>query len=173
MQLDPNTGAVLNTFSTVPSGCTGASVWGSPSVDASGDIYIATGNPGTCSQAEPYAVAVVKLSSTLNYISSWAVPTSQQVSDSDFGNTPTLFAGTVTSTGPLRTLIGVANKNGLYYVFDAANIGSGPIKKLRVAGGGSDPETGGGSISPSSYDGKYIYVAGGKTTFAASAPNSA
>ena len=164
VQLDPNTGNVLHQFSTVPSGCIGASVWGSPTVDAVGNVYVATGNGGTCSVSEPYAVAVLKLSATLGLLSHWQVPLKQRLSDGDFGNTPTLFSGTVSLTGTLRSLLGVANKNGLYYVFDTTKLGAGPVKQLRVAVGGNDPETGGGSISPSSWDGTRIYVAGGTTT---------
>jgi len=164
VQVDPNTGQVLHQFSTVPNGCLGASVWGSPTVDAAGNVYIATGNGGTCSQHETYAVAVLKLSSTLGLLSSWQVPLKQQLSDGDFGNTPTLFTGTVTPKGTMRSLLGIANKNGLYYVFDTTNLGAGPVKQIRVAVGGNDPEKGGGSISPSSWDGSRIYVGGGNTT---------
>jgi PQQ-like domain len=166
VQLDSNTGTVLHRFSTVPSGCIGASVWGSPTVDAVGDVYIATGNGGTCSASEPYAVAVLKLSASLGLLSHWQVPLTQRLSDGDFGNTPTLFTGTVSPTGAQRSLVGVANKNGLYYVFDTANLAAGPVKQIRVAVGGNDPEQGGGSISPSSWDGTRIYVAGGNTTIA-------
>ncbi len=166
VQLNPNSGKVVNRFYTVPTGCIGASVWGSPTVDAAGDVYIATGNGGSCSQSEPYGVAVLKLTATLGLLSYWQVPAVQRLSDGDFGNTPTLFAGTVSPTGALRSLVGVANKNGLYYVFDTANLGAGPVKQIRVAAGGNDPEQGGGSISPSSWDGTRIYVAGGNTTIA-------
>jgi outer membrane protein assembly factor BamB len=164
VQIDPNTGQVLHQFFTVPSGCVGASVWGSPTVDAAGNVYVATGNGGSCSQHETYAVAVLKLTSTLGLLNSWAVPLKQQLADGDFGNTPTLFSGTVSPTGTLRSLLGIANKNGIYYVFDTANLAAGPLKQIRVAGGGNDPEKGGGSISPSSWDGTHIYVAGGNTT---------
>ncbi len=167
VQLDPNTGNILHQFFTVPNGCIGASVWGSPTVDAAGDVYVATGNGGSCSQHEPYAVAVLKLSSTLGLLSSWQVPAKQQLADGDFGNTPTLFSGTVSPTGKLRSLLGIANKNGIYYVFDTANLAAGPVKQIRVAVGGNDPEKGGGSISPSSWDGTHIYVGGGNTTIGA------
>jgi len=164
VRLDTGTGSVVNTFTTVPSGCTGASVWGSPAADSAGNIYVATGNNGSCGSSEPYAEAVLKLSASLGVVAHWQVPASQSVSDGDFGNTPTLFTGTVTHTGALRSLLGVANKNGYYYVFDTAKLSSGPVRRLHVARGGSDPELGGGSISPSSWDGFHIFVAGGNTT---------
>jgi PQQ-like domain len=161
-QLDPNSGAVLNTFYTVLPSCKGASVWGSASVDTSGDVYVATGNGGGCKN-EPYATAVLKLTATLNLLSSWKVPAAELPGgDFDFGSTPTQFSGTVATGGQPRSLIGVANKNGIYYVFDQSNIGAGPVARVRIAVGGSNPAL--GSISPSSWDGSTLYIAGGKTT---------
>lgn len=160
-QLDPNSGAVLHTFSTVAASCKGASVWGSASVDPSGDVYVATGNGGGCKR-EPYATAVLKLTLNLNLLSAWQVPAAERPGgDLDFGSTPTLFPGTVTPGGQLRSLLGVANKNGVYYVFDVSNVSAGPVARVRIAVGGGGPQLGG--ISPSSWDGTTLYVAGGKT----------
>src|SRR5207248_2849270 len=78
--------------------------------------------------------------------------------DSDFGSTPTLFWGTVTPGGASRALVGVANKNGLYYVFDRVNVAGGPVARLRIAQGGNPPTSGNGSISPSAFDGVRLYV---------------
>jgi hypothetical protein len=161
VQLDPGTGTVLHTFDVVPNGCLGGSVWGSAVADALGNIYVATGNAGKCTSTEPYAVAVLKLSPTLGLESQWQVPAAEQVYDSDFGSTPTMFSGTVTSGGTLFALVGVANKNGIYYVFDQNNISAGPVQRLRIAVGGGAFK---GSISPSSWDGRRLYVAGGNTT---------
>jgi hypothetical protein len=163
VRFDAATGQPLNVFSVVPSGCRGGGVWGSPSVDASGDVYVATGNGGSCTTAEPLAVAILKLSPTLGLLSHWQVPSTEQVSDGDFGSTPTMFTGTVTSGGALRSLVGVPNKNGTYYVFDRSNLSAGPVARLKIANGGNCPECGNGSISPSAWDGKWIYVAGGST----------
>jgi hypothetical protein len=161
-QLDPNSGAVLNTFSTVVTSCKGASVWGSASIDTSGDVYVATGNGGGCKN-EPYATAVLKLTPTLSLLSAWQVPAAERPGgDFDFGSTPTVFTGTVASGGAPRSLIGVGNKNGIYYVFDPSNVSAGPVARLRIAVGGSGPQL--GVISPSSWDGRTLYVAGGKTT---------
>jgi hypothetical protein len=161
VQLDPGTGTVLHTFDVVPNGCLGGSVWGSAVADALGNIYVATGNAGKCTSTEPYAVAVLKLSSTLGLESQWQVPAAEQVYDSDFGSTPTMFSGTVTPGGTLSALVGVPNKNGIYYVFDQNNISAGPVQRLRIAVGGGAFK---GSISPSSWDGSTLYVAGGNTT---------
>jgi hypothetical protein len=162
--LNASTGAIQNTFNVVPNGCVGASVWGSVSIDTSNaTLYFATGNGGSCSQQETNAVAVVKLNaSDLTFVGSWKVPSSQQVSDGDFGSTPTIFTATI--GGTLHRLVGVANKNGIYYAFDEANISQGPVWQDTIAVGGSGPEGGQGSISPSAWDGTNLYVAGGNTT---------
>ena len=164
LQLDGSTGAIQNTFNVVPNGCTGASVWGSVTIDTSNNtLYFATGNGGGCSSNETNAVAVVELSAAnLSYVSSWQVPSSQQISDGDFGDTPTIF--TATLNGTTHRLIGVANKNGIYYALDEANIAAGPVWQDSIAVPGSGPEGGQGSISPSAWDGTNLYVAGGNTT---------
>jgi polyvinyl alcohol dehydrogenase (cytochrome) len=163
-KLNVTNGSIQNTFNVVPNGCTGAGVWGSVTVDDSDkSIYFVTGNGNICGQPEPYAVALVKLrASDLSVVSSWQVPQSQQVSDSDFGSTPTLFSATI--NGTVHKLVGAGNKNGIYYAFDRTNIGNGPIWQDQVAIGGSGPESGQGTISPSSWDGKMLYVGGGNTT---------
>ncbi|MDQ6846609.1 MAG: hypothetical protein M3019_03375 [Candidatus Dormibacteraeota bacterium] len=161
-QLDPATGTVRHSFATVPSGCLGGSIWGSPTSDTAGNVYVATGNPGGgCRSSEPYAPAVLELSPTLALAGSWQLPVAEQGPDSDFGSTPTMFTGTVTPGGTLLALLGVANKNGIYYVFQQGNVGAGPLQRVRVANG-----TGGfkGSISPSSWDGSRLYIAGGNTS---------
>ena len=62
VQVNASTGAIQNTFITVPNGCTGASVWSSPAIDeANGILYFTTGEQGTCSTNEPFAIALVIL----------------------------------------------------------------------------------------------------------------
>lgn len=151
-------GAIRDTLYTAPSGCTGASIWGSPAVDTStGDIYFATGNGGTTCTA-PLSVALVQASSSLALLGSWQVPPGAHGTDSDFGSTPTLF----TSGGV--PMVGIQNKNGTYYAFDRSSISSGPVWQTQIAKGGDCPECGAGDISPSAWDGKYLYVGGGNTT---------
>ena len=164
LQLDGSTGTTQNTYNVVPNGCTGASVWGSVTIDTSNNtLYFATGNGGGCSSNETTAEAIVELhTSDLSFVSSWQVPSSQQVSDGDFGDTPTIF--TATLNGTTHRLIGVANKNGRYYALDEANIAAGPVWQDSIAVPGSGPEGGQGSISPSAWDGTNLYVAGGNTT---------
>jgi hypothetical protein len=171
VQLDAGTGIVQHVFNVVPFGCTGGSIWGSPTVDQSdGSIYVATGDDGSCLfGSEPYSTAVLKLRATdLTLLGAWKVPKGEQVGgtvtgNGDFGSAPTLFTGSVTPGGPLRNLVGVANKNGIFYVFDRSNLSQGPVARVQVANSSANPFAG-GSISPASWDGQRVYVAGAGTT---------
>ncbi len=152
------TGVIRHTLFTAPSGCTGAGVWGSPALDTStGDIYFATGN-GSTTCTEPLAVAVIQASSSLALLSSWQIPPADRGPDSDFGSTPTLF------TAGGTPMLGLQNKNGVYYAFDRRSLGSGPAWRTSISKAGECPECGTGGISPSAWDGKQLYVGGGTTT---------
>ena len=165
VQLSATTGQIQHIFDTVPNGCTGASVWGSPTIDEqAGTIYFVTGNGSYCNgNKEPYGTAFVELrASDLSLIGSWQVPAKQVGIDSDFGTTPTLFQATI--NGTLTQLVGAANKNGYFYTLKRGALGSGPVWTTRVAAGGYCPECGDGSIAPAAWDGTNLYVAGGKAT---------
>jgi len=157
VQLDASTGKVLHDFDTVPDGCLGGSVWGSPTLDVQNNaVYFGTGNPAQCSTSEPYAVALVKLRlSDLSFLDAWQVPRQQQIPDSDFGATPTLFEATI--GGVKHQMIGLPNKNGVYYAFDRTAIGRGPVWKLSLGGIYS--------IASSAWDGSRLYVGGRDTTY--------
>ena len=160
VRLDAATGAVQSTFNVVPTGCTGAGVWGTPTVDANtGIVYFATGNGGSCSSSETYAVSLVAVhASDLSLVSSWQIPPAQQVPDGDFGSTPTLFSATI--SGSPKSMVGIIGKNGFYYSFDRTAIGNGPVWQARIAAGGSCPECGYGPIAPAAWDGQQLYVGG-------------
>ena len=162
VQMDVSTGVVQHTFNVVPNGCTGGSVWGSPAIDAAaGTLYFGTGNRGRCSQPTPFAVALVELSaSNLAFIGSWQVPASQQVPDSDFGSTPTLFQATI--GGVLQQLVGLENKNGIYYTLARGKLSQGPLWQATIAAGSTTAQT--EIFSPSAWDGSHLYVAGGHAT---------
>jgi polyvinyl alcohol dehydrogenase (cytochrome) len=164
VRMNAATGTVQNTLYTVPAGCTGATVWGSPAVDtATGDLYFATGNAGSCGSPEPLAVAMVQTDSSLNLLGSWQVPSGHTPNnDSDFGSTPTLFHASI--SGAIHQMVGVQNKNGIYYAFDRSAISNGPLWHRRVAAAGECPTCGKGDISPSAYDGQHVFVGSGQTT---------
>jgi polyvinyl alcohol dehydrogenase (cytochrome) len=163
VKLSAATGAVQSTFYTAPSGCVGAGVWGSAALDpASGNIFFGTGNAGSCGTAEPLAVALVELSPSLSLVSHWQIPAAQHGPDSDFGSTPTMFSGTLNGTS--TPLVGLQNKNGVYYAFRRAAVSAGPVWRARIAAAGQCPECGKGDIPPSAWDGQRLYIAGGNTT---------
>lgn len=164
VQMDASTGKILHVFNVVPNGCTGGGVWGSATIDESaGYLYFVTGNAGSCSTSETMAVAIIRLkAANLSFVSSWQVPASEQLFDTDFGSTPTLFTATI--NGTLTSMVGVPNKNGVYYAFNRNLIHVGPVWRARIAAGGACPTCGDGSISPSAWDGATLYVAGGRTT---------
>jgi polyvinyl alcohol dehydrogenase (cytochrome) len=166
VQLDARTGATRHVFETVPHGCSGGGIWGSPAVDdGAGIVYVATGDSDAadCSQPAPHAQALVALrASDLRVLDSWQVPPQDRVEDGDFGSTPTLFTARI--GGRDRSLVGVANKNGTYYAFDRNHVGQGPIWQVAIARGGSCPYCGDGSIASSSFDGTRLFVAGGATS---------
>jgi polyvinyl alcohol dehydrogenase (cytochrome) len=163
VRMDAATGTVKNTLYTVPAGCNGADVWGSPTVDtATGDIYFATGNTGWCSSPESLAAAVIKTNSSLSLLSSWQVPPGQLPNDdSDFGSTPTLFRASI--SGVVHPMVGIQNKNGIYYAFDRSAISRGPLWHQQMAGGGECPECGDADIAPSAYDGHHLLVGSAQT----------
>lgn len=162
-QLNATNGTIQHVFNLVPSGCTGAGVWGSPTIDAaSGKLYVASGNPGSCSTAEPYAEAVVELKTAdLSFVASWQVRGSDKA-DLDFGSTPTLFTATI--HGVVHAMLGVPNKDGKFYALDRNALSSGPLWYAILGRTGACPQCGNGSISPSAWDGTSLYAGSGATT---------
>jgi len=165
VQLNAASGAIQHILNIVPNGCVGGAVWGSLTIDeTSGMLYFGTGNgsPNACLNNEPLASAIVEVNaSDLSPVSSWQLTTNPSL-DFDIGSTPTLFKAAV--KGVSHAMVGVVSKDGNYYAFDRTNISAGPLWKSAISVGGSSPETGNGSISAGSYDGTYLYQAGGITT---------
>jgi polyvinyl alcohol dehydrogenase (cytochrome) len=163
VKLDAATGAVQATA------VTGGGVWGTPTIDAAaGRVYVPVGGPAP-GNAGPFANALVELNaSDLSVVASWALPAFQQLSDGDFGSVPTLFRARI--GGRQRDMVGLGNKNGIFYAWDRADIGAGPLWERPVAIGGNGPQGGGGTLSPAVWDGSTLYVAGGRTIIGGSDP---
>lgn len=155
VELSAANGSVEHVFTTVPAGCVGASVWGSPAIDeTAGTVYFGTGNPGACSTKEPYSEALVELNaSDLSLVAAWQVP--QRPYDLDFGSTPTLFTATI--GGVLHQMVGILNKNGKYYALDRANVAAGPVWTAQIVLKGE-------SLAPAAWDGTQLIAAGGNIT---------
>lgn len=164
VKLDASTGVLQTSFSTVPNGCLGGGVWGSPTIDAAaGTLFFDTGNEGTCSTTESYTDAVIELNvNDLTYVGSWQVPSNQVIVDGDFGSTPTLFNATISGTN--HQMVGLVDKNSIYYAFDRTNLSAGPLWQVAVAQPGNMPDRGQGSISSSAWNGTTLYAAGAITT---------
>jgi outer membrane protein assembly factor BamB len=162
LALNASNGAIQRTFNTVPNGCVGGGVWGSPTVDTSdGSVYVATGNPG-CGGSGAFAPSIVKLNaSSLTLVSHWTVPGAEQTGDSDFGSTPTLFSATI--GGRSVALVGLVDKNGIFYAFDRSNIAAGPRWQAKITSGGGNGDPAVGSIVSAAWDGSRLYVGGGNT----------
>lgn len=162
VKMDAATGAIQSTFTPSPQGCLGDDIWSTPTLEvATNLIYVSTGN-GQCSQADPYSSALIALhTSDLSVAASWQVPTSNQVNDSDFGSTPTLFQATINGTS--RAMIGLVNKNGYYYALDRANLGAGPLWLTHISQWIDHKHVGQFSISTSSWDGNALYIGGAQT----------
>jgi outer membrane protein assembly factor BamB len=170
VQMDGGTGAIQHVWKAVPDGCTGGPVSSSAALDAvTGTIFIATGSsPGSCDVPGDTAMVALR-ASDLSLVGSWKIPVSDQSPDSDWLATPMLFRGNTKNIGGLllpQDLVGIENKNGIYYAFDRSNISAGPVWSTRVGASGDCPICGppGAAIAPSAWDGATIYVGGNQTT---------
>ena len=161
-RLDAATGATLATFTTVPSGCLGATIWSSPTInDATGELFVDTGNGDGVCPDEPYQEAMIELDpTTLAVQDYWQTQPNISAGDYDFGATPTLFTATI--NGRSVPMVGAMNKNGYYYAFRQDDLAAGPVWTTYFATPG-DPcvECDGTFLAPSAWDGTDLYVAGG------------
>ena len=148
------TGKKIASFSTVPKGAVGGSVWSSVAVDSAGDVYATTGNgPGPSLRYD--SDSILKLSPALKLLARFQVPKAQITADGDFGGSPTLF--TTRINGAVAQLVGACNKNGRYYALRRSSmkvvwtrrIGVSSIGKVRAQ-----------CQSAAAYDGSYLYMAG-------------
>jgi outer membrane protein assembly factor BamB len=159
LQVSLSTHQVVNSFNAVPQGQTGGGIWTSPSLDsATNTIFVTTGTRSLPSQTLSEAVVALD-ASTLAVKSSWALPTSQETLDSDFGNTPILF-----NDAQNNALVGAINKNGYAYAFNRNNVAAGPVWTQTVALPGTCPQCGDASVSSGAFGNGTLFLAGGSTT---------
>jgi outer membrane protein assembly factor BamB len=159
LQVNLTTQQVVNTFNFVPAGQVGGGVWTSPTVDpATNTIFITTGTQNLFTQNLPQAIVALD-ATTLALKSSWQIPPAQTGIDSDWGTTPSLVTDLAGDQ-----LVAATNKNGIFYVFQRANLSAGPVWQRKVALGGECPPCGDGSISSAAFANNVLYVGGGNTT---------
>jgi len=160
IKINATTGKIQATFNAVPSGCIGTGIWSTPSI-INGNLYLSTGNPGTCSTTEKYGFAILELDpATLAVKSYWHVPISTAL-DYDFGASVTPFSANGVN------YVGAINKNGTFYAFHENNLSIGPAWTRSLALSADCPQCGvnrGGNLSSAAFDGTHLYVAGGQTT---------
>ncbi len=118
------TGKIKKVFSPEQNRCVGGGIWSSPTVDVSHNaIFVTTGNDDCNSSVQN---SIYKLNAgTLSVEGQWQTPGNPNVSDADFGATPTLFTAKIRGTD--RQLVGGEAKDGVYYAFDRYSLRSGPV----------------------------------------------
>jgi hypothetical protein len=164
VEFNQDTGALEASWDSLPSGQLGASVWSSVAESTLGDgsSFATTGNAQTTSQP-PNAESIVRLSGTnLSLLDSWEVPASQQVNDSDFGASTTVF--TADLNGTTTPMVGACNKNGIYYAFRQDDLHVGPVWWKRIADPYGTGSKGGQCDAAAIWDGTNLIEGGGNTT---------
>lgn len=109
LALDPLSPTTRMVATLTPNQTTGVGVWSTPVFDASGDMFVATGN--SCSDTDaPYGDSMLRLDpTTLSVI--WHTPGPVDAHDWDFGSTPVVVNDEVIDGA----------KDGYVYAFDAAS----------------------------------------------------
>lgn len=131
VKIDPPTHSVVETWyvtSAPGTGPGGGGIWGwgGASVDASGDLYVGTGNATTTLENYGYAERVVRLSDALEVRAS-NYPGLAGL-DVDFGSTPVPYQ----APGCPEQLV-VENKSGVVFVYDRDAIANGPAQQIAIA----------------------------------------
>jgi len=159
---DQATGQLLATYHSVPDGKIGGSIWSSAATSQSGSsVWVSTGNVPESYTDQFDSNAIVRLNGqTLQKVDIWSVPQNQQVFDSDFGASPTLF--TATLNGTKTPMVGACNKNGKFYALKRTRLAAGPVWSFQV---GAPSDVGPGlCIAGAVWDGSRLFVAGNATT---------
>lgn len=156
---DQSTGALENTWFSVPEGQIGGSIWSSAAADAR-SVFVTTGNSE--SGVDDDSNSIVRLSaSTLERLGGWQVPIPDQVVDSDFGGSPTIFY-----RGGSQ-YVGACNKNGTYYLLDASSMNVVWQRKLSPG----SPAGTKACLAAAAWDGSHLFVAAPYATIAGTTYN--
>jgi len=109
MAFDPLSPTMRAIATLTPNGTSGVGVWSSPVFDASGDMFVATGN--TCNVTnEPYGDSMLRVDpNSLSVI--WSAPGPIDADDLDFGATPVVVDDEVIDGG----------KDGIVYAYNTSS----------------------------------------------------
>lgn len=160
VEFDQSTGATQGVYYAVGPTDLGAGVWTSPAVAADGKVYATTASAkaGTF-PGDSYSM--VQVSGTdMSRLAGWQVPASQQVGDSDWGGSPTIFQSDL-GTGTPSELVGGCNKNGLYYAFRTDSLAAGPVWQYQVGLGTKQGQL--ACLGAAIWDGSRLFVPGNST----------
>jgi outer membrane protein assembly factor BamB len=164
-EFDQNTGALLQTYYSVPEESLGGSIWSSPAGTSDGSsVFVSTGNADEQNMTPPGdSYSIVRIDgTTLTKQDIWTVPDAQLVHDSDFGGSPTIFKATI--DGNPTQLVGACNKNGKYYALDTSNMAAGPVWAYQVSFPFIPGQQNGLCLAAATFDGSRLFVSGSKTT---------
>ena len=165
---DLGTGALKQTYLTMPAGQLGGSIWSSPAADAAGNAFVTTGNAVKGAPLPGDSSSIVSLNATtLARTGGWRIPAAQQVEDNDWAASPVVFQATIGGTP--TEMVTACNKNGFLYAFKAASITPGPVWSFQVGAG-----TGNGVLSCLGaviWNGTNLFSPGNATTINGTAYN--
>jgi outer membrane protein assembly factor BamB len=153
------TGSSIGEWHSLPDNEAGASVWTTPAVLPDGSIIVGTGD-GPASSPE-WSQSIVKLNgSNLSMQNGWEIPLSEQITDGDFGGSPTLFIADL--DGTKTEMVGECNKNGVYYALKAYDLSAGPVWSDTI----NEPYNGtaGECVSGAIWNGTNVIEGAGNTT---------
>lgn len=168
ISVDQHTGARLAQYFDVPDGDIGGSVWSSPAVGPSGNVYITSGNGPTTNQFLGTSDSIVALTGSLALLGSWQIPPKGAGPDSDFGGSPTLFSATLPGGSSPTPMVGACNKNGWYYALRRNDLAAGPVWSLHVGAKSSNATGSNECIAAAAYNGRDLFIAGPPTTIGGS-----
>ncbi len=158
LKINATTGQIQATFNVVPPGCNGSGVWSTPTI-INGNLYLTTGNPGSCSTTEQYGFAILEFNPANLALKGYWHLNINPAQDLDFGASVTPFSVNGVN------YVGAINKNGSFYAFHENNLSAGPVWTQSFAVSTDCPNCiPGGNISSAAFDGTHLYVAAGQTT---------
>jgi outer membrane protein assembly factor BamB len=131
---DLGTGALMQTYISLPNNELGGSIWSSPAADTNANVFVTVGNdlPGAAQPGDSSSIVSLN-ATTLARTGGWRIPQSQQVVDNDWAASPTIFQATIGGTP--TEMVMACNKNGFVYAFNAASISAGPVWSFQVGAG--------------------------------------